>query len=280
MEVAWLYNSSFSEIGGAELTITNRIKTGRKRGHNIIKISKDTKNLLHNNYDLYILSDTKYSYSSKLINSLHPSVRILHNHHFCIYDTFLCQNFDYPSKMPLFKKVGFIICLLKPQCYNINEDVDLYVFHSPLQKQVTERFFGREFKNGVVITSSIDTSAFFDKKEDRLGACAINSTAWIKGINNVKKWCRENKEELTLIKNIPHIKMNNVYNKHEFFIHLPNWYEPSGRMVFEAALAGCKVITNNRVGATSFNWWGTEKMRDELKKSKDEFWAILERKFK
>ncbi|MCK4732668.1 MAG: glycosyltransferase [Methanophagales archaeon] len=282
MKAAWLhkrFESDFSSGGGAELTIRNRIKAGEKRGHTIDKIPPDKIALLATDYDLYILSDTKYSFPSEIIRDRYPAVRIFHNYHFCRYSTFLCQSFFSSSNLPLRQKLELGMCLIKKQCFGFMENVKLFFFMSPLQKQVTERFFGREFTNGVVVPSSIDTSLFYDKNERRSGACAVSTGRWNKGIENVKKWCKDNDEQLTLIRGVPYNKMNDVYNKHEYFVHLPNGIEPCGRTVFEAALAGCKVVVNNRVGAASFDWWGTDKIREHLEKASDKFWKILEDEF-
>jgi glycosyltransferase involved in cell wall biosynthesis len=43
-----------------------------------------------------------------------------------------------------------------------------------------------------------------------------------------------------------------LYNRARFFAHLPQWYEPMGRTVVEAALCGCELILNERVGVTSY----------------------------
>ena len=43
-----------------------------------------------------------------------------------------------------------------------------------------------------------------------------------------------------------------LLNRGRVFVHLPRWPEPQGRTVAEAALCGCELKTNDRVGATSF----------------------------
>jgi glycosyltransferase involved in cell wall biosynthesis len=43
-----------------------------------------------------------------------------------------------------------------------------------------------------------------------------------------------------------------LYNRARTFAHLPEWYEPMGRTIVEASLCGCNVITNERVGVTTF----------------------------
>jgi glycosyltransferase involved in cell wall biosynthesis len=51
---------------------------------------------------------------------------------------------------------------------------------------------------------------------------------------------------------LPHEALPELYNRARTFVHLPEWYEPMGRTVVEASLCGCEVVTNERVGVTTF----------------------------
>lgn len=51
---------------------------------------------------------------------------------------------------------------------------------------------------------------------------------------------------------MPYEALPELYNRARTFAHLPEWYEPMGRTVVEASLCGCKVVTNERVGVTTF----------------------------
>jgi glycosyltransferase involved in cell wall biosynthesis len=53
---------------------------------------------------------------------------------------------------------------------------------------------------------------------------------------------------------IPYDQVPNLMNRAKNFVFLPRWPEPQGRVVIEAALSGCQLITNERVGATSFDF--------------------------
>jgi glycosyltransferase involved in cell wall biosynthesis len=48
-------------------------------------------------------------------------------------------------------------------------------------------------------------------------------------------------------------RLPHLYNRAKIFAHLPQWHEPMGRTVVEAALCGCEFVTNDRVGAMSFD---------------------------
>jgi glycosyltransferase involved in cell wall biosynthesis len=57
----------------------------------------------------------------------------------------------------------------------------------------------------------------------------------------------------TYLGELPYHELPQIYNRARTFAHLPQWHEPMGRTVVEAALCGREVITNERVGATSFS---------------------------
>jgi hypothetical protein len=57
-------------------------------------------------------------------------------------------------------------------------------------------------------------------------------------------------------------------------IFLPRWPEPIGRMVVEAKLCGCNLVTNDNVGATSFDFDIGE--ASNLESSAEEFWERVE----
>jgi len=55
---------------------------------------------------------------------------------------------------------------------------------------------------------------------------------------------------------VPHDRLPRLYSTCEYLIHLPEWQEPQSMVFTEALLCGCKVIVNDKVGATSYPWWG------------------------
>lgn len=69
-----------------------------------------------------------------------------------------------------------------------------------------------------------------------------------------------------------------LYNRARTFAHLPRWLEPMGRAPVEAALCGCEVVLNDRVGVASYPrevWTDPEVVRTAT----DRFWEDFERAF-
>ena len=62
-----------------------------------------------------------------------------------------------------------------------------------------------------------------------------------------------------------------------FLVHLPDAWCAGERVVLEAALCGCKVIANERVGHTSWGWDMTDidALRDRLADAPYEFWRLV-----
>jgi glycosyltransferase involved in cell wall biosynthesis len=70
-------------------------------------------------------------------------------------------------------------------------------------------------------------------------------------------------------------KLPELYNRAKIFAHLPKWIEPMGRTVVEAALCGCELVLNERVGVTSYplrDWQDASRVQT----SSERFWDDLE----
>jgi glycosyltransferase involved in cell wall biosynthesis len=74
---------------------------------------------------------------------------------------------------------------------------------------------------------------------------------------------------------LPYDALPEIMNRARIFAHLPAWHEPMGRAVVEAALCGCEVVTNERVGVTSYplSVWTD---RSAVRGNADRFWQDLE----
>lgn len=75
---------------------------------------------------------------------------------------------------------------------------------------------------------------------------------------------------------VPQNELPALYNRARIFAHLPRWYEPAGRTVVEAALCGCEIVTNDRVGVTYYPreaWTDADTVRTHPTL----FWQQLER---
>lgn len=182
---------------------------------------------------------------------------------------------------------------LSNKCFNENQLVAkiyqnslLNVFLSPLHKKVVHGMLGLITEPSFVMRPSIDTEKFYNMGMERdieyLFAGAIGEA---KGIENLKEFFLNKTDRLVMVgKNttsielpfveytgfVPYERMPEYFNRAKNFVYLPRWPEPQGRVVVEAALCGCNLITNEKVGATSFDF--DISIKENLSGAVSEFW--------
>ncbi len=73
---------------------------------------------------------------------------------------------------------------------------------------------------------------------------------------------------------IPNDEVIQILGKTKFFFIKPFWPEPSGRLAAEAFLSGCELITNDKVGTWSFDFYPNdiERAKKEMKETPMAFW--------
>ena len=64
---------------------------------------------------------------------------------------------------------------------------------------------------------------------------------------------------------VPYLGMPEVYSSHQTLVSLPMWFSPCPRACIEAELCGCKVVTNEENGFSSWQ-------RNWRKNTAKEFW--------
>ncbi len=71
-----------------------------------------------------------------------------------------------------------------------------------------------------------------------------------------------------------------IYNQHEYCIHMPQGWEPSGRTPWEGFLCGCKPLVNGRVGSCQLglDTKDYKKARERIKNGPYRFWREIERR--
>ncbi len=143
------------------------------------------------------------------------------------------------------------------------------IFLSPLHFQQFQQKFG------IIVGRAFVIPPLFDDKlptneETRGGICWYGSIWPHKGIENCLLYARKNKividfygnghpliiEQLKASKyaNYKGLASKDILAKYKYFIHMPEEIEAFGRAAFEAYLAGCYILHNNKVGAFSFGW--------------------------
>ena len=139
------------------------------------------------------------------------------------------------------------------------------VFVSPMHRDITARVLDIGLPPSVIAHPMVDPDAFrplqMQRDIDVLYVGAINES---KGYYDLldrfgaARLTFAGRNHLghevagTYLGEVPNDELPRLYNRARTFAHLPRWVEPQGRTVTEASLCGCEVITNDRVGAMSF----------------------------
>jgi len=148
----------------------------------------------------------------------------------------------------------------------------------------TERFPNMLGHRNSHVLSSVFDSRFFDKIEqlksktaDRSGWIVLGSKSWIKGYEDAVKWCEDNGKKFQSYWDVPYEELLDIMSRSEGFVYLPRGGDTCPRMVIEAKLLGCEVVTNDNVQHASEKWWNAnpDDVCDYLKGRPDVFWAAI-----
>ena len=140
-------------------------------------------------------------------------------------------------------------------------------------------------RNSIVLSSVFDQQ-FFDKidaiknsSSERSGWVVLGSQSWIKGFDDAVKWCEDNGKSFQSYWDVPYDQMLNTLASAEGFVYLPKGGDTCPRMVIEAKLLGCEVVTNDNVQHASEIWWqgSPDEICAYLKGRPDVFWDTINR---
>ena len=113
---------------------------------------------------------------------------------------------------------------------------------------VLSAVFGEEFFEKIIpIIQSIP-------QRKKSGWITLDSDSWIKGTQDAKSWLEANNKQYSLIKGLSPIQVLELMANSEGFVCLPRGADVSNRMVTEAKLLGCNVVTNDNVQHVGESW--------------------------
>ena len=154
------------------------------------------------------------------------------------------------------------------------------------RSRYTDRFPGLLNHRNSIILSSVFDQKFFDKIKEvknqnlaRSGWVVLGSKSWIKGFDQAVKWCEDHGKSYQSYWDVPYDEMLNTLASAEGFVYLPLGGDTCPRMVIEAKLLGCAVVTNDNVQHASEKWWqgSPDDVCDYLKGRPDMFWDTIAR---
>jgi len=165
----------------------------------------------------------------------------------------------------------------------------LNVYVSPLHQRMIENILGEtSLPEAFVLKPVIDGSVFYDRKGERdIEYLFVGVIGEAKGLAAMRERFRNS--DIHFVGKIapgerlgfgayhgsrPYREIPELMNRAKHFVFLPRWPEPQGRVVIEAALCGCELITNQNVGATSFPFNISDP--GNFVAAKEEFWIAVE----
>lgn len=314
MRINWLsYIEPFASQGGGEAVVKRLLESGRQLGHELhfSHVFPAPKTDFQDDEDLNVLVDIhnlprrRRRFPQHLLAEIVAHRRYVHLDNayvdLCDLDDYLPCNGAHSSPCPYKRNPFAAICkrrspwsvLLSRGC-PVTQRTELYaraalcVFLSPLHAQVAKKMAALPDLPCFILRPLMDTGLFRNEGRERdIENLFVGVISEAKGLENMRAQYQD--KPITLVGSIrrpgrvdfgthvPHVPYEQVaeyMNRARHFVYLPRWPEPQGRVVPEAALCGCKLITNENVGATSFDFDLSDPA--QYKGCEQEFWQKLE----
>ncbi|HZW62532.1 MAG TPA: glycosyltransferase family 9 protein [Flavobacteriaceae bacterium] len=276
--ILFLHDTNISLKRGAELTLTQLLAKGKALGFtsevDLLLDLEQVKQKIQK-ADLVILSSTsrckfEIQVLQYILQYKIAYVKIEFDYNFCIRRNILCtvdtgiKNCCNSEKFHLYR--------------NIFANAKLNVFQSPKHYQDHYRFYGEAIVNGHIACPTVEVDKLQIQKKKKEEIPFFGELNYLKGghayvdyalAHPDKKFVvyGENKLQRTLPENIKfkapvtNEEVLKILGQTKTIIIKPVWPEPSGRLAAEAFLSDCELITNDRVGTWSFDFYPNHKAK-------------------
>ena len=273
--VAFLHDTDFEILGGAELSCQQIIREGEESGFQIVvdplKDFETTKRVI-DDADIVIANnlfrcDYEFDLIEHLLRFEKPCIRWEHDYGFCARRTALCfvdQNVRHccaKQRVDLYRRLF--------------QHAILNVFQSPLHERIHHTMFGQIIHPRILLPPPIDVSKLKIQTKRPKSVVYVGLLNLKKGSDALYRYALDHPDHhITIIgedrsdKQWPDhvvrkgkIKQEEVFtilSAAESFFFQPCWPEPSGRAVVEAYLARCRLIINDRIGSTTYPYFPSD----------------------
>ncbi|MEW5760356.1 MAG: hypothetical protein AB1779_06290 [Candidatus Thermoplasmatota archaeon] len=287
MKIAWIQDyNPFQHIGmGGETNDYNMINYGIRKGYDIQVITPQTFGLANiKDLDLIIISNC-CGFTEEQMKTITQQPHIFFHHDFLL----ICKyRLYYPAIQKCFKKCSWWM-------RKYLSKAKLHVFLSPLHYKLHKQAMGNKVEPHAIVPSAFgsELNTFQDNgfAREKNSVLLVNPYTFKSADNAIEYFskhkgyrvywcgntdCEDKLSGFTKLGHIPYHEMYRIYNRCEYFFHVPKNYEPFGRVMVEAYLSGCKLITCNRVGALSYKWFrDKERLRKEVSEALKKFWEAI-----
>ena len=258
-EVIFIADFFVNQIfGGGEIVNEEIIKGLEKNGYTVNRIGCErlSKKQELQNHNLLIGNFVLMSDEMKEFISENCNYSIIEHDHKYVKERDVTSYRDYlvsPDKIinrKFYKNAKYVYC------------------QSKLHSDVVSKNIGLD--NVVNLSTSIWSDEHLDIIERNIGKKKINKTAILNSNNPIKntnlciEYCESKNIEYDLLGPCQYDELMSLLGKYEKVLILPGVLETFNRFLVEARMLGCKVITDNKNGSTSEEWFSRLKGRELL----------------
>lgn len=133
------------------------------------------------------------------------------------------------------------------------KQMEIYHDKFPFLKEEANTVLSSVFNNATLATIKILREK--SKDTEKKGWIILGSNSWIKGYEDAKKYCEDNKLEYKALWDVPYEDVLEEMSKAEGHIYLPKGNDTCPRMVIEAKLLGAKLVLNDFVQHKDEEWF-------------------------
>lgn len=279
--VLLVHSSPLTNPGGAEYSLNHYLKCKPENVEVDVILPDESVNVHH--YDAIILSNLrpvggkgeKYEYKAakawihRTKNYFGHLVKLEHDVHPCPFRDASCINIsDTPwEKCDCSSPIRTIFRSLYNQCGTV-------IFLSPLHKKVINHIIDIDHPRQTEIGSPIDFDMFATltpwEKRKKAALVTGDDQRIADNIADLAEKAGYTTIDRHPYLSTPHEEMVKLYNSYQAVIVAPKILHAFGRVAVEAMACGCEVITNDRVGAISW-----ENPMEESKKAPGKFWQTI-----
>lgn len=294
--ILFLHDTSLTTPRGAELTIKELIALGEEKGYAVnVDYLKDLEGVKKriSQADLVVLNSTsrcqfELELLSYLVSQPVKYIKVEYDYNFCIRRNILCtvdpkvRSCCHPDKFHLYRKVF--------------QHSELNIFQSPRHYEAHFEFYGEALGHPLIMPPTVDVENLKPSKKRREDSIPFfGDLNYLKGgeayVAFAKKHPkinfqvygrnllrREVPDNVSFHDPVSNAEVLEILGKTKRILCQPVWPEPSGRLAAEAFLSGCEIVSNDRIGTFSFDFYRGDRKRaiQETLEAPENFWSAIE----